>query len=168
MDECFIGGKEQNKHADKRIHAGSGKVGKQVVAGIKDRPTNRVVFENVLDMRWPTLYRFVKDHAKKTALVYTDDYMVYRKLPFQHEIVRHNAGEYVKGQAHTNGIESFWALLKRGYHGIYHHMSVKHLSRYITEFADKHDRRNLDTIDQMNIISKQMDNRRLTYQQLIA
>ena len=76
--------------------------------------------------------------------------------------------EYVSGQAHTNGIESFWALLKRGYHGTYHHMSEKHLDRYVLEFSGRHNHRLLDTIDQMAIIALRMNNKRLRYQDLIA
>ena len=68
-------------------------------------------------------------------------------MPFDHETVRHSVGEYVDGMAHTNGIESFWALLKRGYHGTYHHMSEKHLNRYVTEFAGRHNERSRDTLD---------------------
>ena len=63
-------------------------------------------------------------------------------MPFDHETVCHSVGEYVRGQAHVNGIESFWSMLKRGYHGTYHHMSAKHLDRYVTEFSGRHNDRN--------------------------
>ena len=72
-----------------------------------------------------TLQSFVGSHAAKGATVYTDDHGGYQGSPFKHETVRHSVGEYVDGMAHTNGIESFWAMLKRGYHGTYHHMSKK-------------------------------------------
>ena len=63
--------------------------------------------------------------------MYTDDANAYRSLSgVVHEAVRHSVGEYVRDQAHTNGIESFWAMLKRGYHGVYHKMSPKHLQRW--------------------------------------
>ena len=61
--------------------------------------------------------------------VYTDDHRSYIGVPFEHTSVKHSVGEYVNGMAHTNGIESFWAMLKRGYHGTYHHMSPKHLNQ---------------------------------------
>ena len=89
-------------------------------------------------------------------------------LPFDHETVRHSVSEYVNGQAHTNGIESFWAMLKRGYHGTYHHMSEKHLGRYVGEFSGRHNRRDLDTIDQMQTIATGMIGKRLTYAELIG
>ena len=66
-----------------------------------------------------------------------------------HMAVRHSAGEYVKQQAHTNGIESLWAMLKRGHDGVYHHFSVKHLGRYVGEFSGRHNDRPKDTTDQM-------------------
>ena len=78
------------------------------------------------------------------------------------------AGEYVKDQAHTNGIESFWAALRRGYYGTYHQMSVKHLDRYVNEFAGRHNTRPLDTIDQMSLLALGMSGKRLRYQDLIA
>ena len=70
-------------------------------------------------------------------------------MSFEHETVKHSISEYVNGMARTNGIESFWALLKRGYHGTYHHMSEKHLGRYVTEFSGRHNDRKRDTGDQM-------------------
>ena len=68
-----------------------------------------------------------------TATVYTDEAAAYRRLNRPHESVAHGVGEYVRGQAHTNGMESFWSMLKRGYIGVYHHMSVKHLDRYVND-----------------------------------
>ena len=89
-------------------------------------------------------------------------------MPFEHGTVKHSIGEYVNGMAHTNGIESFWALLKRGYHGTYHHMSEKHLNRYVTEFAGRHNVRPADTVDQMQAMARNMAGRRLRYADLIA
>ena len=89
-------------------------------------------------------------------------------MSFKHEAVKHSVGEYVDGMAHTNGIESFWALLKRGYHGTYHHMSEKHLGRYVNEFAGRHNERSRDTLDQMQLIVDGMVGKRLRYKELIA
>ena len=75
---------------------------------------------------------------------------------------------YVNDQAHTNGIESFWSLLKRGYHGTYHRMSTKHLDKYIREFSGRHNIRGLDTIDQMKVMAKGMDQKRLNYRELVG
>ena len=81
-------------------------------------------------------------------------------MPFEHETVKHSVSEYVNGMAHTNGIESFWALLKRGYHGTYHHVSEKHLNRYIGEFSGRHNIRTADTIDQMTAMVRGMNGKR--------
>ena len=82
-----------------------------------------------------TLQGFVAARTAPGATVYTDEHGSYRGMPFRHETVKHSVGEYVSGQAHVNGMESFWSLLKRGYHGTFHHVSEKHLGRYVREFA---------------------------------
>lgn len=82
--------------------------------------------------------------------------------------MRHSVGEYVREQAHTNGVESFWALMKRGYAGTYHRMSPKHLQKYVNEFAGRYGIRDLDTIDQMAAIIRGLVGRRLRYRDLIA
>ena len=84
-----------------------------------------------------TLHSGIKENVEAGSVVYTDCYKSYNKLTgFKHQKVKHSVKEYVRGQAHTNGIESFWALLKRGYYGIYHHMSEKHLQRYARRCLD--------------------------------
>ena len=84
-------------------------------------------------------------------------------MPFEHEAVCHSVGEYVRDQAHVNGMESFWSMLKRGYYGTYHHMSAKHLDRYVGEFSGRHNDRNADTIDQMARMAQGMVGKRLSY-----
>ena len=102
-------------------------------------------------------------------MVYTDEATVYRSIPKRdHEAVAHNVGEYVRGKAHTNGIESFWASLRRAHMGTFHKLSPKHLERYVNEFAAKNNIRDLDTIDQMRHLVRQMPGKRLTYKQLKA
>ena len=101
------------------------------------------------------------------TMVYSDDNRAYQGLPF-HETVKHTVGEYVRDQAHTNGIESFWSLLKKGYVGTYHKMSVKHLQRYVDKFAGRHNERPHNTIDQMRAIVRGLVGKRLRYADLTA
>lgn len=168
VDETFVGGRESNKHADKKLHAGRGTVGKTVVAGVKDRETNQVNAEVVNSADKATLQQFVTRNTTKDATVYTDGATAYHGLPRKHQSVRHSIGHYVDGQVHTNGIESFWATLKRGYKGVYHKMSRKHLHRYIVEFTWRYNNRWRDTSQQMAIFVRGSVNKQLKYADLIA
>ena len=166
-DESFFGGKNRNKHSHKKIKNANGTVGKTAVIGIKDRDTNTVKAEVIENTDRPTLSGFVNTHITPGAKVYTDEHSGYNWVP-NREVVRHGIGEYVKDQAHTNGIESFWSMLKRGYMGTYHQMSVKHLDRYVNEFSGRYNARPLDTIDQMTAIARGMVGKNLKYRELIA
>ena len=168
VDETYVGGKERNKHASKKANAGRSTVGKTAVAGAKDRATNQVSAAVVPSTSRPTLQGFVANRVADGATVYTDDHSGYDGIPFDHETVKHSVREYVRGQAHTNGVESLWTSLKRGYYGTYHQFSVKHLGRYVTEFSGRHNNRPSDTIDQVATMAKGMDGKRLRYEDLIA
>ena len=168
VDETYIGGRNKNRHAHKRQKGTQGGAGKAIVAGAKDRATRQISAAVVPNTEAVTLHGFVAGRARPDATVYTDDHGAYRKLPNRHEAVKHSVSEYVRGQAHVNGIESFWALLKRGYHGTFHHFSKKHLHRYVNEFAGRSNIREGNTMGQMNLIAARMEGRRLRYQDLIA
>ena len=164
-----MGGKRQNMSKDKRrTLKGRGSVGKTIVAGVRDRETNQISAAVVPDTTAKTLSAFVEDRTAPEATVYTDEHSAYLHVRRRHETVRHGVGEYVRGKAHTNGIESFWAMLKRAHTGTYHKISQKHLQRYVREFAGKHGIRDLDTIDQMAAVVAGMTGKRLMYRDLTA
>ena len=171
VDEVYIGGKRKNMSNRKRKElagTGRGAVGKAAVVGAKDRATNRVKARVVEKTDKPTLQGFVATAAAPGATVYTDDAAAYEGIPNPHEAVKHSVSEYVRGMAHTNGMESFWSMLKRGYQGIYHHMSEQHLDRYVSEFAGRHNSREQDTPVQMEGVVRRMIGKRLRYKDLIG
>ena len=132
------------------------------MVGAKDRDTNQVAARVIEDTDSPTLQGFVAEHADPDAMVHTDGSSAYKGRA-NHEAVRHSVGEYVRGMVHTNGVESFWSMLKRGYHGVYHQMSPKHLQRYVNEFAGRQNIRDKDTIDQMTSVVCGLVGKRLLY-----
>lgn len=170
VDETFIGGKRKNMSASRRKQfKGRGAVGKAIVVGVKDREANKVIARVVDGTDAKTLQGFVRENVGSGATVYTDESASYKGMAeYTHEFVNHSIGEYVREMAHTNGIESFWSMLKRAYHGTFHHVSEKHLQRYINEFSGKHGIRNEDTIRQMQECVIGMVGKRLMYRDLIA
>ncbi len=169
VDETYVGGKRRNMSNSKRAELeGRGSVGKTAVVGMKDRETNRVEAEVVESTDKQTLQGFVEVNTETDAVVYTDEHKSYDSLARPHQSVKHSVKEFVDGQAHTNGIESFWAMLKRGHMGVYHQMSAKHLHRYVSEFAGRHNVRMLDTEDQMSAIVAGAEGKRLPYAELVG
>ncbi len=169
IDETYIGGKRRNMSAKRRAQfSGRGSVGKVAVVGMKDRPTNQIRARVVPDTTKATLSTFILENSVLWVRSYTDENPAYDWMGHRRESVKHTVGEYVRGMAHTNGMESFWSMLKRGYTGTFHKMSEKHLHRYVSEFAKRHNIRELDTIDQMKHIVAGLVGRRLMYLDLTA
>jgi transposase-like protein len=143
VDETALGGKDKNRHWDKKQHQ-IGMSGKTTVIGAISRKGN-VVCQMIENTDTATLDSFVhKTVNDKVDLVATDEHSGYRLLKpsgIPHESVSHSQGEYVRGEVHTNNIESFWSLLKRGIMGSYHHVSKKYLPLYLAEFQFRHNNR---------------------------
>ena len=168
-DETYIGGLEKNKHADKKKHDGRGAKGKVAVLGVKERESKKVAVKVASDTTGKTLSSFIGSHVEAGNTVYTDEHKGYNPIAVEYDrkSVKHSLGEYVDGQIHTNGMESFWSMLKRGYIGTYHRLSEKHLQRYADEFAGRHNARQKPTIDQIKEIAGGMRGKRLTYKELV-
>lgn len=147
VDETFIGGKKKNQHWDKRV-AGRGHTGKIPVAGAVSRKGN-VVARVVRDVRTETLVQFVRETvSNKVSLLCTDDAAAYRdlKAEYPHGSVDHKRRQYVVGAVHTNTIEGFWSIFKRGIVGTFHKVSAKYLPLYVAEFQFRYNNRLNDDI----------------------
>lgn len=170
VGETYVGGRRKNISKAKRKNLeGRGAVGKVAVVGVKDKGTNKVRTSVVEVTDVKTLQGFIIQHAAPEAIVYTDDdASTYKDIPHDHECVTHSVGEYVRDPVHTNGIESFWSMLKRAHKGTFHKLSHKHLQRYVNEFSGRHDVRELDTIVQMESVVIELVGKRLMYRDLIA
>jgi transposase-like protein len=138
MDECYIGGKEGNKHIDKRF-----KNEKSVVFGMKERESGKTKTFAVQSAEYKILGQKVIDNVALGSNIMTDGFHSYDSLEkfYKRDVINHSVGEYVRidkarqsVKIHTNGIEGYWSLVKRGINGIYHWVSKKHLQKYLNEF----------------------------------
>ena len=169
-DETDVGGKEKNKHKSKRIEGSQGRSGKGKTAlfGLLERD-GVVVAMKVTNTQKETLQPLIEQYVCEGSTIMTDEWKAYQGLQkkFKHGVVNHGAGIYVIDINHTNTIEGFWSLLKRGIIGIYHQVSPKHLDRYIDEFEYRYNSRKISETQRFdNILS--LSNKRLTYKSLIA
>ena len=172
VDETYIGGKEANKHESKRKRLGRGAVGKAPVLGMRERG-GRTIAMPVGDVNTANLHRAIHTHIEPGTTLHTDEHAAYMGLGglfFKRESVNHSGGEYVRGTVHTNGIESVWAVMKRGLHGVYHHASRKHLGRYVNEFTFRLNDGNVKrhTMQRLDSMIAATTGKRITYKELIA
>ena len=172
IDETFIGGKDSNKHGKKGDKPSGGSANKQPVMGMRQRG-GKTVARSIPSVDRLTLWTEIQKTVEPGSTIYTDALQSYRGITrkgYQHEALNHKANEYVKGMAHTNGIESMWAILKRGLDGTFHHVSVKHLDRYVNEFTFRLNEGNcqVDTADRMAALFGAMPGKPITYKELIG
>ena len=160
----------EKRRAIREAGSPRGPVGKTAVIGVKDRETNEIRAEVVQRVNGETLQGFVREHTEPGAMVFTGEAAAYKGLArdYRHEAVNHTVSQYVRGQAHTNCMESFWSMLKRAHDGTFHKISPKHLQRYVSEFAGKHNHRDSGTLVQMRDTVARVVGRNLLYRDLIA
>ena len=171
-DECFVGGKEANKHESKKQRLGRGPVGKTPILGIRERG-GRTFAKVIKNRTIQEIQGEIFQRVEVGSTIYTDDHLSYSGMDglfFRHDTVNHAAGEYTRGPVHTNGIESVWAVLKRGLHGVYHQVSKKHLSRYVDEFAWRLNAGNVKrhSLERLASFVDAVVGKRITYKQLTA
>lgn len=171
-DETFIGGKEKNKHPGKKINAGRGTVGKQAVLGLRERDTGKSIAMPIEGTSNTTLRARIEKHVEPGSEVHTDEHSGYATLPgYIRRHVTHGKGQYVgAGNIHVNSVESMWAVLKRGVYGTWHHVSVKHLARYVNEATFRLNEGNvkIHTLNRMASFLGYAFQHRITYKRLTA
>ncbi len=171
VDEAYIGGLERNKHMSKRMYGNKGVPSKTAVVGMRERGgrTKAVVPEVVSSA---TLERAIRDNVHPTAILHTDEFPAYQRVGrfHRHETVNHGKQEYSRNGVTTNSVESVFALLRRGLHGIYHHASKKHIARYVDEFTFRLNDGNVKrhTWDRLDSFVDAVAGKRLTYKRLTA
>lgn len=168
-DETYVGGKNKNRHSDKKVEQSQGRSTKDKtpVVGMVER-NGKLTARAVEDVKSSTLTKEIIKNVKESAKLYTDEWLGYKGVSriYDHSIVKHNQSQYVNGRIHTNTIEGFWSLLKRGIFGIYHFTSKKHLQLYVDEFVYRYNTRQTTENQRFNLLLSNLENR-ITYKELI-
>ena len=171
IDEAYFGGKEKNKHESKKQRLGRGTVGKTAVLGMRERG-GRTKAKALKSVSGITLHETIHENVEGGTEIHTDEHLGYQGLGYyyMHETVNHSAGEYVRKGVSTNGMESVWAVMKRGMHGVYHHASAKHITRYVNEFSFRLNEGNVKnhTLSRLDAFIAVAKGCRITYENLTA
>ena len=175
IDEAYIGGKQGNKHFKKQRSKENPSLNndgtlyqpKKMVVGFIERGGD-IIVKHVARASNDEILPLIEKHIQKGSEVHTDESKIYNTVgrTFTHKTVVHSASQYVVGNCHTNTIENFWSQLKRGINGIYHHVSEKHLERYLDEYANRYNSRDLNIQNRFELFLEQSESV-LTYKQLI-
>jgi hypothetical protein len=169
VDETFVGGKNKNRHESKKVKESQGRSvkDKTPVFGMVERD-GKLVAKKVDNTNSETLTKEAIKVIKESAKVYSDEWLGYKGVSkiYDHSVIKHNQNEYVNGRVHTNTIEGFWSLLKRGIFGIYHSTSSKHLQKYVDEFVFRYNTRESKESNRFNLMLANTEFR-LTYKELI-
>jgi len=169
VDETFIGGKNKNRHAHKKVDNSQGRSTKDKTAVFGIMQTGGDVFAiKVPNTQTETLKPIIETLVDKGAIIVSDEWNAYKglKKDYAHVVINHKEEEYVRGAFHNNNLEGFWSLFKRGYIGIYHYMSPKHLDRYCQEFSYRYNKRTTNDMDRFSDAIKRTHGKRLTWNQL--
>lgn len=168
VDESFIGGLARNMHKNKKAKiTGTGGAGKAIVMGILDRKTKKIRLRHVQNTQRETLQGVVREYVEGGSYIFSDAWVAYTGLDreYIHQVIDH-AEKYVDGEVHTNGIENFWSLLKRGLKGTYISVEPFHLFRYLDEQAFRFNNRKATDSERFAEVLSSVVGKRLTYEHL--
>jgi transposase-like protein len=171
IDEIYLGPKEHNKHMSQRMYGDAGVPSKTPVLGMRERGGRTKAF--VVDTTGAlAVENAVLENVELGSIIHTDEYPAYKRLgkTYKHRTINHGLGRYSHNGVTTNSVESVWAVLRRGLHGVYHHASKKHMRRYVNEFTWRVNDGNVKnhTLDRLNYFVGAVTGRQITYQKLIA